>query len=179
MNKSVLAILDSQLQAEGAVTELQSRGILPSAISVLLPDTDGVRDFAHEHHTKAPEGALAGVSTGGVIGGTLGVLAGIGALAIPGLGAFVAAGPLMAALSGAAAGAAIGGVAGGLVGLGIPEIEAKLYEGKIRGGNILLAVHVENSEAQRTAEEVLKHAGAHDITATSEAPVPRKAAGQR
>lgn len=178
MKKSVLGILDSQMQAERAVSELQERNIPVSAISVLLPDTDGTRDFAHEHHTKAPEGAVAGVSAGGVIGGALGVLAGIGALAVPGLGPFIAAGPLMAALSAASVGAAIGGVAGALIGLGIPEIEAKLYEGKIRGGNILMAVHVESSEAQRTAEEVLKHAGGHDITVTSEASVPKSAAAR-
>jgi hypothetical protein len=173
MKKSVLAILDSQLQTENAVSALQENGVLPSAISVLLPDTDGTRDFAHEHHTKAPEGAVAGASTGGVIGGTLGVLAGIGALAIPGAGPFIAAGPLMAALSGAAAGAAIGGVAGALIGMGIPEIEAKRYEGKIRGGNILLAVHVEDSDQQRLAEKVLKEEGAHDISAATETPAPR------
>jgi hypothetical protein len=176
MNKSVLGIVESQLQAETAVRELQERGILVSSISVLLPDTDGTRDFAHEHHTKAPEGALAGVGTGGVIGGTLGVLAGIGALGLPGLGPFIAAGPLMAALSGAAAGAAIGGVAGALIGLGIPEIEAKLYEGKIRGGNILIAVHVDDLEQQRAAEQALKAAGGHDISSTTEAAVPRNAA---
>ena len=175
MKKSVLGILDSQMQAERTVAALQEHKIPVSAISVLLPDTDGTRDFAHEHHTKAPEGAVAGVSAGGVIGGTLGVLVGIGALAIPGLGPLIAAGPLMAALSAASVGAAIGGVAGGLIGLGIPEIEAKLYEGKIRGGNILMAVHVESAEAQRIVEEVLKHEGAHDITATSEASVPRNA----
>jgi hypothetical protein len=173
MNKSVLAILDSQHQTETAVNDLQGRGILPSAISVLLPDKDGTRDFAHEHNTKAPEGALTGASAGGVIGGTLGVLAGIGALAIPGAGPFIAAGPLMAALSGVAAGAAVGGIAGGLIGLGIPEIEAKRYEGKIRGGNILIAVHVDNSDQQKIAEECLKAAGAHDISTASEGSVPR------
>jgi uncharacterized membrane protein len=175
MKKSVLAILDSQLQAETAVNALQERGVLSSAISVLLPDTDGTRDFAHEHNTKAPEGAVAGAGTGGVIGGALGVLAGIGALAIPGAGPFIAAGPLMAALSGAAAGAAIGGIGGALIGLGIPEIEAKRYEGKIRGGNILVAVHVEDSAQQKVAEEVLKREGARDISTASEASAPRSA----
>ena len=174
MSTSVVGIVESQLQAENAVSELQERGILPSSISVLLPDTDGTRDFAHEHHTKAPEGAVAGASTGGVIGGTLGVLAGIGALGLPGLGPLVAAGPLMAALSGAAAGAAIGGVAGALIGLGIPEIEAKLYEGKIRGGNILIAVHVDSAEQQRAAEQSLKAAGGHDISSAREASLPHK-----
>lgn len=172
MGTSVVGIVESQLQAENAVSELQERGILVSSISVLLPDTDGTRDFAHEHNTKAPEGAVAGASTGGVIGGTLGVLAGIGALGLPGLGALVAAGPLMAALSGAAAGAAIGGVAGALIGLGIPEIEAKLYEGKIRGGNILIAVHVDSAEQQRAVEQSLKAAGGHDISSAPEASLP-------
>jgi uncharacterized membrane protein len=175
MKKSVLAILDSQLQTENTVNALQKRGVLASAISVLLPDKEGTRDFAHEHNTKAPEGAVAGASTGGVIGGTLGVLAGIGALAIPGAGPFIAAGPLMAALSGAAAGAAIGGIGGALIGLGIPEIEAKRYEGKIRGGNILIAVHVDDSEQQKAAEEVLKREGAHDISTASETSVPKNA----
>jgi hypothetical protein len=174
MKKSVLSIMDSQLQAESAVNALRERGIPTSSISVLFPDTEGTRDFAHEHNTKAPEGAVAGASTGGVIGGTLGVLAGIGALAIPGAGPFIAAGPLMAALSGVAAGAAIGGIAGALIGLGIPEIEAKRYEGKIRGGNILLAVHVEDSDQQKVAEEVLKQERAHDISTASEGAVPKE-----
>src|SRR4051812_21900551 len=122
MNKSVLGMLESQRQTENAVDALQTRGVPASSISVLLPDTTGTRDFAHEHNTKAPEGAVAGAGTGGVIGGALGVLAGIGALAIPGAGPFIAAGPLMAALSGAAAGAAVGGITGALIGLGIPEL---------------------------------------------------------
>ncbi|HEY2734047.1 MAG TPA: DUF3341 domain-containing protein [Polyangiales bacterium] len=172
MNKSVMGMLDSQLQAETIVRDLQESGFLQSALSVLFPDQDGTRDFAHEHHTKAPEGAIAGVGAGGAIGGTLGVLAGIGALAIPGVGPFIAAGPLLAALSGAAAGAAVGGIAGGLVGLGIPEIEAKRYEGKIRGGNILIAVHVETADAQTRAESILREGGAHDVVVTSEAQVP-------
>ena len=175
MKKSVLAILDSQLRTETVVSELQQRGIPSSAISVLLPDKQGTRDFAHEHNTKAPEGAVAGAGTGGVIGGTLGVLAGIGALAIPGAGPFIAAGPLMAALSGAAAGAAIGGIAGALIGLGIPEMEAKRYEGKVRGGNILIAIHVEDSDQQKAAEEVLKRESARDISTTTESSVPRDA----
>jgi hypothetical protein len=174
MNKSVLGMLESQRQTENAVDALQTRGVPASSISVLLPDTTGTRDFAHEHNTKAPEGAVAGASTGGVIGGTLGVLAGIGALAIPGAGPFIAAGPLMAALSGVAAGAAVGGIAGALIGLGIPELEAKRYEGKIRGGNILIAVHVESSEQQKLAEECLKQAGAHDISSVGESSVPRE-----
>jgi hypothetical protein len=173
MNKSVLGIVDSQLQAESIVLELQHAGFLQSALSVLFPDQDGTRDFAHEQHTKAPEVALAGVGAGGALGGALGVLAGIGVLAIPGLGPFIAAGPLVAALSGAAALATLGGLAGALVGLGIPEIVAKRYEGKIHGGNILIAVHVESSEAQESASNVLRQGGAHDVATTQEAPVPR------
>jgi hypothetical protein len=172
MNKSVLAILDSQSETENAVNALQARGVATSSISVLMPDRSGTRDFAYEHNTKAPEGAMAGAGTGGVIGGVLGVLAGIGALAIPGAGPFIAAGPLMGALSGIAAGAAVGGIAGALIGLGIPELEAKRYEGKVRGGNILLAVHVENGEQQKVAEECLKQSGAHDISTASESSVP-------
>ena len=133
----------------------------------------GTKDFAHEHNTKAPEGAVAGVAGGGVVGGTIGLLAGIGALAIPGLGPFIAAGPLMAALSGAAAGAALGGVAGALVGMGIPELEAKKYEGKLRGGNVLLAVHVDDSAQQKRAEQVMKTGGAHDVSAVGESSVPK------
>src|ERR1700759_2216127 len=146
MKSSVIGIVETQLQADSVVDELRDNGVLASDISVLFPDTRGTHDFAHEHSTKAPEGAVAGVSAGGVIGGTVGVLAGIGALAIPGVGPFIAAGPLLAALSGAAAGAAVGGLAGALVGLGIPEIEAKTYEGKIRGGNILIAVHADDDQ---------------------------------
>lgn len=172
MKKSVIGIVESRVQAETLLSSLQSAGIHNSDISVLFPDTTGSQDFAHEHNTKAPEGAVAGVGTGGVVGGTLGLLAGLGALAIPGVGPLIAAGPLLAALSGAAAGAALGGVAGALIGLGIPEIEAKRYEGKIRGGNILVAVHVESTEQQQRAEKVMQRGGAHDIHTTSEAPVP-------
>jgi len=171
-NKVVLGIVDSQIQAENAVTKLQSAGFSNQDISAIFPDKHGTKDFAHEHNTKAPEGAVTGVAGGGVIGGTLGLLAGIGALAIPGLGPFIAAGPLMAALSGAAAGAAVGGIAGALIGLGIPEIEAKKYEGKLRGGNILLAVHVDTSDEQKRAEEILKREGVHDLSTTSESSVP-------
>jgi hypothetical protein len=171
MNKSILAIVDSQHQAETVVSDLQQVGFPQSALSILFPDQDGTRDFVHEQHTKAPEGALAGVGAGGALGGALGALVGLGALAIPGAGPFLAAGPILAALSGAAAGAALGGVAGALVGLGIPEIEAKRYEGKIRGGNILLAVHVDDRDAQAIALSVLQRGGAHDVVAVNEAAV--------
>jgi len=161
------------LQADRIVDDLQSSGVPSEDISVLFPDLRGTRDFAHEHNTKAPEGAVAGVSAGGVVGGTIGLLAGIGALAIPGVGPFIAAGPLLAALSGAAAGAAVGGLAGALVGLGIPEIEAKTYEGKIRGGNILIAVHTDNAETEKRAQRTLEQNDAHDVAVAAEAPVPK------
>lgn len=174
MKKAVIGIVDSQAQAERLVTTLQQGGFQVSDISILLPDKKGTRDFAHEHHTKAPEGAMTGAGTGGVLGGTLGLLVGIGSLAIPGLGAFIAAGPLLAALSGAAAGAALGGIAGALVGMGIPEIEARAYEGKIRGGNILVAVHTESKTEQANAESILKRTGAKEVSATTEADVGRR-----
>lgn len=173
MDKAVIGLVDSQAQAETIVTALHGQGFANQAISVLFPDKSGTRDFAHEHNTKAPEGAVAGASAGGVIGGTIGLLAGIGALAIPGVGPLIAAGPIMAALSGLAAGATVGGITGALVGLGIPEIEAKAYDGKIRGGNILIAVHTADGEARKRAEQVFKAAGAHDITTTIEASAPK------
>jgi hypothetical protein len=173
--RTIIGIVDSQSQAESIIYSLQRAGFPLYEVSVLLPDKRGTADFAHEHNTKAPEGAVAGVASGGVIGGTLGLLVGIGALAIPGLGPLIAAGPLMATLSGAAAGAAVGGIAGALVGLGIPEIEAKKYEGKVRGGNILIAVHVEDNDREDRAREVMQLGGAHDISATTEASVPKGA----
>lgn len=178
-NKVVIGIVDGQVQAENIVQRLTQQGFSNSDISVIFPDKRGTKDFAHEHNTKAPEGAVAGGVTGGLVGGTIGLLAGIGALAIPGVGPFIAAGPLMAALSGSAAGAAVGGITGALIGLGIPEIEAKKYEGKLRGGNILIAAHVDSSEEESTAKDVFKREGAHDVSSTSEASVPRAAAGGR
>ncbi|MEO7036387.1 MAG: DUF3341 domain-containing protein [Polyangiaceae bacterium] len=175
MKKSVVGIVETHAQAEQLVTNLQAAGLPSADISALFPDKQGTKDFAHEHNTKAPEGAIAGVGAGGVVGGTIGLLAGIGALAIPGVGPLIAAGPLMAALSGAAAGAAVGGVAGALIGLGIPELEAKTYEGKIKGGNILVAVHVTTSEAEKTAKRVFDAAHAHDVVVTSDSSVPKPA----
>lgn len=174
MKKAVMCIVQTEAQAESIVSNLQSVGFSNNDISVLFPNKRGSKDFAHEHNTKAPEGAVAGASTGGLLGGTLGLLAGIGALAIPGLGPFIAAGPIMAALSGAAAGATVGGVTGALVGMGIPEIEAKQYEGKIRGGNLLISVHTESSEERERAEKVFKAAKAEDICSTTEASVPKE-----
>lgn len=171
-NKAVLGLVTSHAQAESVVSALHIAGFRTSDISALFPDKSASRDFVHEQHTKAPEGALAGVGAGGALGGTLGLLVGIGALAIPGLGPFIAAGPILAALSGIAAGAAVGGIAGSLVGLGIPEIEAKQYEGKIRGGNILISVHVEDAGERAKAREVLHSHGAADIVTVNEQSVP-------
>src|SRR6266550_3292304 len=153
---SVFCIAKSASQAEQIVEDLQSSGFDVSEISVLMPDTGGKHDFGHVKATKAPEGATTGATAGGVTGGVLGLLAGIGALAIPGIGPFIAAGPLMAALSGAAIGAGTGGLVGALVGLGIPEIEAKRYESKIREGRILISVHSDNSEQTKRAKEIFE-----------------------
>src|SRR5262249_19737361 len=149
----------------------KAAGFSPNDISVLLPDKTGTRDFAHEQHTKAPEDAATGAGTGGVLGGTLGWLVGIGALAIPGLGPFIAAGPVMAALSRAAARAALGGITGALIGLGIPEYEAKRYEGKIKEGNVLISVHTETSTERARAKRIFAQAGAEPIADTAEARV--------
>ena len=172
--KSVFCIATTRNQADHIVDKLKNAQFSNNDISVLFPDKGTSRDFAHEKNTKAPEGAVAGAGTGGVIGGTLGWIAGIGALAIPGVGPFIAAGPIMAALSGAAIGAAAGGIAGGLIGLGIPEIEAKRYEGKIKAGNILISVHTESSEEITRAKEIFTIAKAQDICATGEASTPKE-----
>jgi hypothetical protein len=172
--KSVFCIATSRAQAEIIVENLKNAGFSNNDISVLFPDNETSRDFAHEKHTKAPEGIATGAGTGGVVGGALGWLAGIGALAIPGVGPFIAAGPIIAALSGAAVGATVGGIAGGLVGLGIPELEARRYEGKIKQGNILLSVHTENSDEIKLAEQIFKNADAEDICRTGESAAPKK-----
>jgi hypothetical protein len=171
----VFGIVKTENQAINIANQLQSAGFSPNDISVLFPDRTGTRDFAHEQHTKAPEGAAAGAGSGAVLGGALGWMAGIGALAIPGLGPFIAAGPIMAALAGAGAGAAAGGLAGALIGMGIPELEAKQYEGKIKNGNILLSVHAEDRKEVTRAKEILKNGGAEDISYTGEASVPNSA----
>jgi hypothetical protein len=166
--KAVVGVVNSRVDASLVVDALENAGVSRSQISALLPDDAGTRSFAVEKNTKAPEAAVVGATTGGAIGGTLGLLAGIGSLAIPGLGPLIAAGPILAALSGGAAGAAIGGLAGALVGLGIPEIEATLYENKIRAGGVLLAVHVDDDEERDRAREALKRAGATDIGVAGE-----------
>src|SRR5580700_12230315 len=156
MAKAVFCIAKSEEQATRIVNELKEAGFSNNDVSVLLPDRAGSRDFAHEHHTKAPEGAATGAIAGGVMAGVLGWLVGIGSLAIPGVGPLIAAGPILAAMSGAAAGGAVGGLAGGLIGAGVPEYEAKQYEGKLKNGNILIAVHAEDSKERAAAKEIFE-----------------------
>lgn len=168
MSKTVFCLANTEAQAGSIVQSLSEAGIPTNDMSVLFPDTTGNRDFAHEHNTKAPEGTAIGVSAGGVTGGVLGLLAGIGALAIPGVGPFIAAGPIMAALSGAAVGATIGGISGALIGMGIPEFEAKQYEAKIKTGNILISVHAQDGDVVDRVEAIMKESGAEDISSTSE-----------
>lgn len=172
MSKSVFCIATTQDQAESIVDQLQAQGFAASEISVLLPDSSGTGDFGHVKSTKASEGVTTGVTSGGLAGGTLGLLAGIGALAIPGLGPFIAAGPIMAALSGAAVGAATGGIVGGLIGLGIPEIEAKRYEDKLKKGNYLVSAHTNNDDQLDRAKTIFEEAGAEDISTVREARAP-------
>jgi hypothetical protein len=166
--KSVLCIVASPVHASQIVGYLQDEGFAQDDISALFPDTQGTRDFAHEKGTKAPEGAVAGASTGAVLGGTLGWLAGVGALAIPGVGPLIAVGPLAAALSGAAVGGAVGGITGALIGLGVPEYEAKRYEGKIKEGGILISVHADNSHEVKRVKEIFEQVGAQDIAVAGE-----------
>ena len=172
--KSVFCLTNSLEPATRIVDQLKAANFSNNDISVLFPDKRTTRDFAHEKNTKAPEGAITGAGAGGVVGGALGWIAGVGALTIPGIGPFIAAGPVMAALSGAAVGAAAGGVTGGLIGLGIPEIEAKRYEGKIKSGNLLISVHTENSDEIKRAKDIFTRCGGQDICTTGEAAAPRE-----
>ncbi|PIT99270.1 MAG: DUF3341 domain-containing protein [Bdellovibrionales bacterium CG10_big_fil_rev_8_21_14_0_10_45_34] len=178
-NKVVLGIYQSRSEVERAVEVLKTDGFSTSDISVLMQDKAGSQDFAHTKGTKAPEGAATGASTGAAIGGTLGLLAGIGALAIPGIGPFIAAGPIMAALAGAGVGGAIGGIGGALIGLGIPEYEAKRYEGFVKDGGILMSVHATNSDEVDKAKKCLKETGAKDISSTGEVKADRSSAAQQ
>jgi len=171
MAKAVFCLARTETQAVEIVDRLKTAGFFPNDISVLFPDNTSTKDFAHEQHTKAPEGAATGAGTGALLGGALGWLVGIGTLAIPGLGPFIAAGPIMAALSGAAAGGVLGGVTGALIGLGMPEYEAKRYEGKIQEGRVLISVHTENSTERDRAKTIFEQAGAEDISYTEEAHV--------
>jgi len=170
-NTAVFGIYSSVEQAERAVDTLTRDGFSNADVSVLLPDHQGSRDFAHEKNTKAPEGTTTGVAAGGTIGGTLGLLAGIGALAIPGLGPFIAAGPIMGALAGLGVGGAVGGLVGALVGMGVPEYEAKRYEGRVKDGGVLLSVHCDTSDEITRAKDVLKRTAAEDISSSGEESV--------
>jgi hypothetical protein len=168
-NTAVFGIYRDQAGVENGVDALKAAGYRNTDISVLFPENQGTKDFAHEKGTKAPEGAATGAGTGAVIGGGLGWLAGIGALAIPGVGPFIAAGPIVAALAGAGVGGAVGGITGALIGMGIPEYEAKRYEGRVKEGGILLSVHSDNSDWTKRAKEILERTGAQDISSAGEA----------
>lgn len=184
-NTAVFGIYRNRADVENAVDALRREEFRNTDISVLFPENEGTKDFAHQKKTKAPEGTATGATTGAILGGGLGWLVGIGALAIPGLGPFIAAGPIMAALAGVGAGGAIGGIAGALIGMGIPEYEAKRYEGRVKEGGILLSVHCDDSKWTKRAKAILEHTGADDISSTGEAsadfaktdrPMPRNAA---
>src|SRR6266403_5870062 len=162
-NTAVFGIYSNRTSVESAVDVLKTAEFRNSDISVLFPENTGTKDFAHEKNTKAPEGATTGAGTGVLLGGGLGWLVGIGALAIPGLGPFIAAGPIMALLAGAGAGGAVGGLLGGMIGAGIPEYEAKRYEGRVKSGGILLSVHCDNSDWVKRAKTILDETGAEDI----------------
>jgi hypothetical protein len=168
-NTAVFGLYPSHTAVEEGVSALQTAGFRSTDISVLLPENVGTKDLAHEKNTKAPEGATAGGVSGAVIGGALGWLAGIGMLAIPGIGPLLAAGPIVAALAGVGAGGALGGLTGALVGMGIPEYEAKRYEGRVKNGGILLSVHSDSSDWTKKAKGILERTGAEDISSTGEA----------
>lgn len=168
-NTAAFGIYPNEASVRDAVEALQREGFRLTDISVLFPHNEGTKDFAHEKGTKAPEGAAAGAGTGAVIGGALGWLAGVGSIAIPGVGPFLAAGPIMAALAGAGVGGTAGGLVGALIGMGIPEYEAKRYVGRIRKGGILLSVHCDNSEWTSKAKDILERTGAEDVSSTGEA----------
>ena len=183
---AVLGIYPNYASVENGVDVLKESGFRNTDISVLFPEKVVSKDFAQKKHTRAPEGAAAGAGTGAILGGTLGWLVGIGALAIPGLGPFIAAGPIMAALAGIGVGGTVGGITGALIGMGIPEHEAKRYEVRVKEGGILLSVHSDNADWTKRAKEILVRTGAQDISVTGEGgadyvradrPVPRKATG--
>jgi len=175
---AVFGIYPTQSSADRAIDTLTKAGFPISDISVLVPETLGNKDMGTEKATKAPEGATAGATSGAVLGGALGLLAGIGALAIPGVGPLIAAGPIMATLAGMGVGGAVGGVTGALIGMGIPEFEAKRYEGRLQKGAILLSIHCDTSEEIDEAKEILKRTGAEDVTSTGEASVDSSKSGR-
>jgi hypothetical protein len=167
-NTAVFGLYRNRMAVENTVDSLKLAGFRNTDISVLFPENAGTKDFAVEKGTKAPEGATAGAGTGAVVGGALGWLAGIGALAIPGVGPFIAAGPIVAALAGVGAGSVVGGITGALIGMGMPEYEAKRYEGRVKEGGILLSVHTDDSDWTKKAKDLLKRTGAEDISSTGE-----------
>lgn len=171
MSKAVFGLARDEAQACRIIDDLKTAGFSNQDISILMSDRQSTRELAHKKETKAPEGATAGGVTGGVLGGVLGWLAGIGTLAIPGVGPLIAAGPIMAALSGTAVGMAAGGLIGALIGMGIPEYEAKRYEGAVKSGRILISVHSENSDETSRAKEILERHGAEDISSAGEVDV--------
>jgi hypothetical protein len=179
MNKSVLGIYMSRSAVEAGIADLKAAGFASSSVSVLLPENLGAKELGTQKASKAPEGTAAGASSGAVIGGALGWLLGIGALAIPGLGPFIAAGPIMATLAGVGVGGAVGGFTGALIGLGIPEYEAKQYEGRLRKGGILTAVHCDTWEEIDRAKDILKRTGAEDISTSAQSPSGAKTAARR
>lgn len=163
---AVFGIFQDRMALDRAVSELRDQGFRNADISVLLPS--GAQSLAHEKSTKAPEGVATGFASGLALGGALGWLVGAGALAIPGLGPFVAAGPILSAIAGAGIGGTLGGFTGALIGMGIPEYEAKRYETSIKEGGMLISVHVDDAEWERKAKDILEACGAKDIAATSE-----------
>jgi hypothetical protein len=177
-NISVFGLYPTESAVSEGVDQLRLAGFRNTDVSVLFPENSGNKDLAHERNTKAPEGAATGAGSGAVLGGALGWLAGIGLLAIPGLGPFVAAGPIMAMLGGIGVGGTIGGLAGALIGVGMPEYEAKRYEGRIRRGGILLSVHCDNSDMEKSARRILENTGAQDVASSSEAKADFAASDQ-
>jgi hypothetical protein len=168
-NTAVYGIYRDTVSLGGGLEALRAAGFRGTDISVLMPENVGTKDFVHKKDTKAPEGATTGAASGALIGGTLGWLAGIGALAIPGLGPFIAAGPIMGLLAGAGAGGAVGGIAGALIGMGIPEYEAKRYEGRVKSGGILVSVHCDDSGWVKRAKTILDQTGAEEVGTAGEA----------
>lgn len=168
-NTAAFGLYPTRESAENGVAALKQEGFRYQDVSVLFPDKHSSKEFAHEKNTKAPEGTATGAGSGAVIGGTLGWLVGIGALAIPGVGPFIAAGPIMAALAGAGVGGTVGGITGALIGMGIPEYEAKRYEGQVKEGGILLSVHCDDSAWTKKAKDILTRTGAQDVSSTGEA----------
>ena len=168
MAKAVFCTVKTKSQASAIVDRLKASGFSASDISVLAPDREGTREFAIDNETKAPEGAVAGAGTGAIVGGGLGWLVGIGALAIPGVGPLIAAGPILAAITGAAVGGSVGGVTGALVGLGIPEYEAKRYEGHVQGGNCLISVHSENAQQCDLARKIFETSSGENVSTSGE-----------